>query len=59
MRYTYDEKTQAVYIYVLSGTKYAKTIPFGDYVNVDIDEHGQVTGIEILNVPEIGVDKQE
>ncbi|MEM2140998.1 DUF2283 domain-containing protein [Nitrososphaera sp.] len=45
---TYDPEAKALYIELKEGKKVAKTIPAGNDRYFDLDEKGEVVGVEIL-----------
>ena len=47
MKIEYDRQVDAVYIY-LQQKEVAKTIELSDVVKVDLDEEGNLIGIEVL-----------
>ena len=47
MKIEYDRQVDAVYIY-LQQKEVAKTIELSDAVKVDLDEEGNLVGIEVL-----------
>jgi uncharacterized protein YuzE len=49
MDVTYDKVADALYM-KLSNGKVSKTLEINESLNVDIDEHGQTVGIEVLDV---------
>lgn len=49
MRITYDPVADAVYIYLGDPSAEVTTQEVDEDVNLDLDEHGQVVGIEVLN----------
>jgi uncharacterized protein YuzE len=48
MKIEYDREVDAVYIY-LQQKEVAKTIELSDVVKVDLDEEGNLIGIEVLD----------
>ncbi|HEY4483341.1 MAG TPA: DUF2283 domain-containing protein [Candidatus Paceibacterota bacterium] len=48
MKITYDKKVNAMYIYIQSGKKVAKTVPVNENIIVDLDRTGKLIGIEVL-----------
>jgi uncharacterized protein YuzE len=56
MRVTYDERANAVYVYLVKEIRpggVRETVRATADVNVDIGSDGQVLGIEVLNAREI------
>tara|TARA_Y100000310_G_scaffold55785_1_gene51132 strand:+ start:164 stop:373 length:210 start_codon:yes stop_codon:yes gene_type:complete len=49
MEITFDKDADAMYIKFLRG-KFAKNKKIDDFTIIDIDENGQVLGIELLDV---------
>jgi uncharacterized protein YuzE len=48
MKIEYDREADAVYIY-LQEKEVAKTVSFGEGLNIDLDEEGKLIGIEVLD----------
>jgi uncharacterized protein YuzE len=55
MQMQYDPKTDALYIHLTAHTV-IRTKPINLNFNLDLDEAGEVVGIEILNVRKSGID---
>ncbi len=49
MKIEYDSEVDAIYIY-LQQKEVAKTIELSDSVKVDLDEKGNLIGLEVLDV---------
>ncbi|MBI3615428.1 MAG: DUF2283 domain-containing protein [Candidatus Omnitrophica bacterium] len=47
MEIAYDIQAKAAYI-KLSDDRVAKTIEYADFINLDLDDKGQLVGIELL-----------
>jgi uncharacterized protein YuzE len=54
MRMEFDKEADAAYIYFkeIGNGEVAETISLNDSVNIDLDKHGKVLGIEILDASE-------
>jgi uncharacterized protein YuzE len=52
MRVSYDKRHDILYIDVAPGKKARETRPLDDDIFVDLDEEGNIVGIEILNASE-------
>lgn len=46
--YTYDGGARAAYIQVRGDSRRCETIHINDHLNIDVDNDGQIVGIEIL-----------
>jgi uncharacterized protein YuzE len=55
MQMQYDPKADALYIHLTAHTV-IRTMPINPNFNLDLDEAGEVVGIEILNVRKSGID---
>ena len=49
MKITYDQRVDALYIYLTDEQPVASSEVINDDVVLDLDEHGKVIGIEVLN----------
>ena len=49
MRITYDDKADAVYIYLTDAIKEPKTRAIDDDINLDFDVEERLVGIEVLD----------
>jgi uncharacterized protein YuzE len=49
LKFTWDAEVSAAYFY-LSENRIAKTISIGSNISIDVDEDGEVVGIEALGV---------
>jgi uncharacterized protein YuzE len=56
--FRYDADVDALY-YKLRNEEVKLTVPFGDSVNIDVNEDGQAVGIEVLNPPGFGAIMQD
>jgi len=52
MRVRYDKRHDILYINVAPGKKARETQPLNDDIFVDLDEEGNIVGIEIWNASE-------
>ena len=48
MKITYDKEADAMYLYLQSGKKVARTVELADLLTADLDARGKVIGIEVL-----------
>ena len=55
MRFTYDDEADAVYVYVLEGSRVASSEVLDDGRVVDLDEGGRLIGVEIVEASQRGV----
>lgn len=51
IKITLDKEANAAYIYLkeISPGETAKTISLNDSINIDLDQNGQILGIEVIN----------
>lgn len=52
MRFTYDDRADALYVAIREDTPVAKSLLVGAERVVDLDERGDVIGIEVLGASE-------
>ena len=58
LKANFDSKAEALYIHVSEGW-IARTVSFGELVNLDLNKRGQLLGIEIVGITSTMIPKDE